>query len=76
MHAQSLNRVEIFVTYHGLLCPWDSPGKNTEVGCHVLLQLQVLEALISSNILIIISLLHFPNYSFSKRNCVMQLFQV
>ena len=21
-----------------LLCPWDSPGKNTEVGCHVLLQ--------------------------------------
>ena len=27
---------------HGLqparLCPWDSPGKNTEVGCHALLQ--------------------------------------
>ena len=22
----------------GLLCPWDSPGKNTGVGCHVLLQ--------------------------------------
>ena len=21
-----------------LLCPWDSPGKNTEVGCHPLLQ--------------------------------------
>ena len=21
-----------------LLCPWDFPGKNTEVGCHVLLQ--------------------------------------
>ena len=21
-----------------LLCPWDSPGKNTEVGCHLLLQ--------------------------------------
>ena len=21
-----------------LLCPWDSPGKNTAVGCHVLLQ--------------------------------------
>ena len=20
------------------LCPWDSPGKNTEVGCHFLLQ--------------------------------------
>ena len=23
----------------GLLCPWDSPGKNTGVGCHVLLYL-------------------------------------
>ena len=22
----------------GLLCPWDSPGKNIGVGCHVLLQ--------------------------------------
>ena len=21
-----------------LLCPWDSPGKNTEVGCHAFLQ--------------------------------------
>ena len=23
---------------HGLLCPWDSPGKNTRVGFHFLLQ--------------------------------------
>ena len=23
-----------------LLCPWDSPGKNTEAGCHFLLQIQ------------------------------------
>ena len=22
----------------GFLCPWDSPGKNTGVGCHTLLQ--------------------------------------
>ena len=22
----------------GILCPWDSPGKNTAVGCHALLQ--------------------------------------
>ena len=22
---------------HRLLCPWDSPGKNTGVGCHFLL---------------------------------------
>ena len=21
-----------------LLCPWNSPGKNTEMGCHSLLQ--------------------------------------
>ena len=31
------------VCFHGLwparlLCPWDSPGKNTGVGCHFLLQ--------------------------------------
>ena len=35
------SRVQLFAT-HGLqptrlLCPWDSPGKNTGVGCHVLL---------------------------------------
>ena len=24
--------------YARLPCPWDSPGKNTEVGCHFLLQ--------------------------------------
>ena len=23
---------------HGLFCPWDSPGKNTGVGCHALFQ--------------------------------------
>ena len=23
---------------HHAPCPWDSPGKNTEVGCHFLLQ--------------------------------------
>ena len=23
---------------HRLLCPWDSPGKNTGVGCHFFLQ--------------------------------------
>ena len=22
----------------GLLCPWDSPGKNTGIGCHTVLQ--------------------------------------
>ena len=26
-----------------LPCPWDSPGKNTRVGCHFLLQKNILE---------------------------------
>ena len=30
--------VSDFLQPHGLLCPWDSPGKNTGVGCHYLLQ--------------------------------------
>ena len=32
--------VQLFVTpwTGGLLCPKDSPGKNTGVGCHALLQ--------------------------------------
>ena len=36
------SRVQLFVipwtVAHQLLCPWDSPGKNTGVGCHALLQ--------------------------------------
>ena len=34
------SRVQLFVTLWtestGLLCPWDSPGKNTGLGCHFL----------------------------------------
>ena len=26
------------IAHQALLCPWDSPGKNTGVGCHFLLQ--------------------------------------
>ena len=44
-HASTLNHfscVWLFVTLwtvvHKLLCPWDSPGKNTGVGCQALLQ--------------------------------------
>ena len=36
------SHVQFFVTLWTvdtrLLCPWDSPGKNTGVGCHALLQ--------------------------------------
>ena len=28
----------------GFLCPWDSPGKNTGVGCHFLLQCMKLKS--------------------------------
>ena len=47
MLAKSLSHVRLVATLqtvaHGLqparpLCPWDSPGKNTGVGCHPLLQ--------------------------------------
>ena len=40
--VQWLNRVQLFATpwtvAPRLLCPWDSPGKNTGVGCQFLLQ--------------------------------------
>ena len=45
MHAKSLqsclilcNPVDCTEEPAKLLCPWDSPGKNTGVGCRALLQ--------------------------------------
>ena len=42
LSAQSLRGVRLSVTRGlqatRLLCPWNSPGKNTGVGCHFLLQ--------------------------------------
>ena len=43
MHAKSLHLCPALWKPHGLyptrlLCPWDSPGKNSGVGCHALLQ--------------------------------------
>ena len=39
MHAFSVATVmsDLTVACHAL-CPWDSPDKNTQVGCHPLLQ--------------------------------------
>ena len=40
-HVCGLGYIQLFVTPWGacrLLCPWDSPGKTTGVGGHVLLQ--------------------------------------
>ena len=40
--VQALSHVQFFATRGPwparLLCPWDSPGRNTGVGCHFLLQ--------------------------------------
>ena len=40
--AQSLSRVQLLQPYGlkpaRLLCPWASPGNNTGMGCHALLQ--------------------------------------
>ena len=36
--AYMLSHIQFFVTLYRLLCPRDSPGKNTRVGCHFLLQ--------------------------------------
>ena len=42
LSLQSLSRVRLLRPYGPqptrLLCSWDSPGKNTGVGCHLLLQ--------------------------------------
>ena len=42
VHAQLLSRVNSWQPYGlqpvRLLCPWDSPCKNTRLGCHALLQ--------------------------------------
>ena len=38
--AHMLSRVQLsaipWTVAHSLLCPWNSPGKNTGVGCHFL----------------------------------------
>ena len=38
MHACMLSLFSHAQLFDQLLCPWDSPGKNTGVGCHALLQ--------------------------------------
>ena len=45
-----------------LLCPWDSPGKNTGVGCHALLQGTFLTQELN---LCLLSLLHWQAGSLS-----------
>ena len=47
--VKSLSRVRLFATpwtadYQAFPHPWDSPGKNTGVGCHFLLQCMKVES--------------------------------
>ena len=35
--------VNPWTVVHRLLCPWDFPGKNARLGCHCLLQGNLLE---------------------------------
>ena len=42
-YSRAMLSHSVVLPYHGLqparlICPWDSPGKNTGVGCHALLQ--------------------------------------
>ena len=55
--------VSKFLRPHGLqparfLCPWDSPGKNTRVGCYALLQ-----RLFPTQVAMSLSLLHWESSS-------------
>ena len=38
IETQTLISIKLQNDQRGLLCPWDSPGKNTRVDCHFLLQ--------------------------------------
>ena len=77
--VQSLSRVRL-QRPHGLqparlLCPWDSPGKNTGVGCHFLLQVP---KVLIVNVLKVISVYIQPNdlpfLLYSNINKLSQLF--
>ena len=37
-HSVVYNSATPWTVAHRLLCPWGSPGKNTGMGCHFLLQ--------------------------------------
>ena len=52
-----------------LLCPWDSPDKNTGVGCHALLQEIILTQGLNSHLL---QLLRWGWFLYSQATAVAQ----
>ena len=53
-----------------LLCPWDFPGKNTEVGCHFLLQRIFLTQVLNSDLLHCRQILYHLSHQESKLTVV------
>ena len=53
-----------------LLCPWDFPGKNTEVGCHFLLQRIFLTQVSNSDLLHCRQILYHLSHQESKLTVV------
>ena len=51
-----------------LFCPWNSPGKNTGVGCHVLLQGLLLAQWSNPHLLCLLHWQSFPSGSNSKES--------
>ena len=47
MHAKSLQSCLTLCNPTRLLCSWDSPGRNTGVGCHFLLQIKRSKAVLT-----------------------------
>ena len=53
-----------------LLCPWDSPGKNTGVGCHFLLQGIFLRHRLNPGLPHCRQILYTPNHQGSPENVI------
>ena len=66
------SRVQLFVTLwtvtHSLLCPWDSPGKNTGLGGHSLLQGIFLTQGLNPSLPLSFNLNYFPKGPISKHS--------
>ena len=59
---------------HGILCPWDSPGENTGVGCHFLLQRIFLTQESNPGLLHYKQILYQLSYEGSQQGLVLVLF--
>ena len=60
---------------HQLLCPWNSPGKNTGVGCHALLQRIFLTQGLNPGLLHCRQILYHPSYQGSPIYSIKVIFK-